>query len=521
MRRFRFLCTAAAALFLFAGCAGIGKNPDAEYELVVLHTNDHHGAVIGKNDSDGTVHGGLAEVATFVKEVRAQNKNVLVLDAGDINTGMAVSNMFKAEPDIKAYNAIGYDAAVIGNHEFDKPLAVLKNQMKMSKFAWVNANIMQGNVYLATPYIIKKYRGFTVGIFGLTTQTSQITQRPDESLVFLNEIETAKKMTAYLRNVKKVDVVIELGHLGDIEETSAQNTSVELAQQVPGIDLIVDGHSHSIFLKPLVVNGIPIVTANERGMYVGDGVLKIKGGKVTDFTWKPVEITDKAFPPDPAVTALLKPYLEQADVFLKKVVMTASAEFPFDKSKVRSQETAIGNLLCDACVGYYKETGGIMLDFAIENSGVIKTALPAGKVTREQIMTMLPFESYFYVVTLKGTDVKKLMDYIASIPRGETSFPQVSKELRYTITYDADGKNGTVSNVSVSGKPIDDARYYRIGVNDLIAAGADGYDMFKNSIDSYNSSKLLNEVVVDYVSTLSKPVDPVIDGRITEVFAGH
>jgi len=510
-----FIVAAATAL-LFAGCASAGKDPNAEYQLVVLHTNDHHGAVVGKEDKDKVLHGGLAEIATFVKQVRAENKNVILLDAGDINTGMAVSNLFKAEPDIKAYNAIGYDAVTFGNHEFDKTLSVLQSQMKISKFPWLSANIKQGDKYLGSPYIIKKYNGFTVGVFGLTTLRTKVIASPDKSLTFLDEIKTAKEMVAFLRNSKKCDIVIELGHLGDIQETPEHETSVKVAEQVPGIDLIIDGHAHSYFAEPKVVNGTPIVTANEQGKYVGEGVMTIKGGKVTKFTWKPVEITNKAFPEDAAMNALLKPYIDAANADLKKVVMTTSDEFPFGKKWTRYQEMATGDMLGDATVAYLKKTG-VTVDFAIHNGGNIRTNLPKGPVTKEQIVTMLPFDNYIYVLTLKGSDVKALFDFIGSINQGAGAFAQVSKEVKYTLTYDADGKNGKISDVTISGKPIDESKTYRIGTNDYLANGGDGYVVLKNSIDTFNTSMLMNTVFIDYAATLPQPVEPKTDGRITVV----
>ncbi|MCQ2579699.1 MAG: metallophosphoesterase, partial [Treponemataceae bacterium] len=257
----KFLLSFAAILasvLLVTGCASNVSSKaadDAIYELVVLHTNDHHGAVETKDNL-----GGLALRAQYVKEIRAQNQNVLLLDAGDINTGTALSNMFKAEPDIKAYNYMKYDAVALGNHEFDNDLDVLEKQIKMADFAWLSANVPRSNgKYLDKSYIIKDFKGFRVGIFGLTTRRTLTTSMPDESLEFADEIEAAKTMVDFLRNEKKADIVILLGHLGTVEETEGQETSVAVAKAVSGIDLIIDGHSHANLNEPKAVNGTPIV----------------------------------------------------------------------------------------------------------------------------------------------------------------------------------------------------------------------------------------------------------------------
>ncbi|MBQ9495223.1 MAG: 5'-nucleotidase C-terminal domain-containing protein [Treponema sp.] len=515
-----------AVAFLLAGCASTGGNTDKEYTLVVLHTNDHHGSVLTRTDSDGVGHGGLAARATFIKQVRARaaaNGNpVLLLDAGDINTGMAVSNMFHAEPDIVAYNAMEYDAVTFGNHEFDGTLAKLQTQIKLSKFTWLGSNVKFKDTgkYLGESYIIKEYEGFTVGIFGLTTLRTKVIASPDKSLELLDEIETAKEMVGFLKNTKNVDIIIQLGHLGDIEETADQQTSIKLAQEVPEIDLIIDGHSHSYFEKPLVVNGTPIISANEWGKYVGEGTLTIKNGKVVNFDWHAVEITDKAFPPDAAMTALLKPYVDESEAELKRVVMKTTAEFTFGNKLPRYQEMASGDFLCDATVAYVKSTG-VDVDFAIQNGGGIRTSLPEGDVTKEAIVTMLPFENYIHVLTVSGSKVKELFDFIPTLNQGAGGFPQVSKEVRYTLTYDSDGRNGKISDITIGGNPIDENRTYRIATNDYMAGGGDGYVALTNPIETYNTSMLLSDVFIEYVRNLPQPVTPTTDGRITVIGGVH
>ena len=436
MKRFSKIILAAMTALFFAGCASSpAKNDGAEHTLIVLHTNDHHGAVLAK---DGKA--GLAERATFIKEERAASENVLLLDAGDINTGTAVSNMFAAEPDIEAYNTMGYEAVAFGNHEFDSTLDKILGQMQKSKFPWLSANIKSGKKYLGEPYIIKNYNGFRVGVFGLTTLRTLVIASPDKSLLFTDEIEAAKEMVKTLREKKKCDVVILLGHLGNIEESEGHITSVKVAENVGGIDLIIDGHSHSYFAEAKIVNGTPIVSANEWGKFVGRAELKIKDGKVSDFSWSPIEITTERFSPDAEIVALLKPYVDKAESSLSDVMMQTTAPFEFGAKLTRYKEMASGDFLTDAMVWYLAKTG-VNVDFAITNGGGIRAEIPAGDVSKKAIMQMLPFENYVYVVTLKGKDVKDLFDFVGSIRQGAGAFAQVSEAVRYTITYDDEGKH--------------------------------------------------------------------------------
>ena len=519
MKKLSKLAMAALAAVFFASCASapkeeaaVNRDPNAEYKLVVLHTNDHHGAVLSKDGKNG-----LAERATYIKQAKADatgaGKDFLLLDAGDVNTGQAVSNMFAAEADIVAYNTMGYDAVAFGNHEFDGTLEKLQKQIEIAKFPWLSANIKTAKGYLGKPYITKQFEGYKVGIFGLTTLRTLIIASPDKSLTFTDEVETAKEMVDTLHNKEKCDIVILVGHLGDVQETEIHETSLKVAEEVPGIDLIIDGHSHSYFAEPKVVNGTPIVSGEQWGHYVGTGELTIKDGKVTNFEWHPEEITADKYPADADMVAVLQPYVDKANASLKDVVLKTTKEFEFGNRLTRYQEMASGDFLTDAMVWYLDKTG-VKVDGAITNGGGIRSALPEGDVTREAIMTMLPFENYVYVVTLKGSDVVDLFNFIGSIKQGAGAFAQVSKSIKYTITYDADG-NGTISDVTINGEPIDANKEYRFACNDYNAKGGDGYEAFTRSVDTYNSSMLLSDVFIQYAETFGEPVTPQTDSRIT------
>ena len=195
--------------------------------------------------------------------------------------------------------------------------------------------------------------------------------------------------------------------------------------------------------------------------------------------------------------------------------MNTASEFEFGNKLPRYGETALGNLLCDATVGYVTTTG-VYVDFAIQNGGTIRSRLPAGVVTKGDILTMLPFENYIYVLSLKGEDVIELFEYIGTVKQGAGGFPQFSKEVSYTLKYDQQG-NGKVTDLLIDGQPIVPSAIYSIATNDYLAGGGDGYEVFKKCIDSYNTSMLLSEAVVEYAKTLPQPVQPSKDGRIKVV----
>jgi 5'-nucleotidase/UDP-sugar diphosphatase len=497
----------ANGAFLFAepvrDTGGQGKTG----ELVLLHTNDHHGVVLPNNG-----RGGLAEVAAYIKAVKAVNPQVLLLDAGDFNTGSALSNMFAAEPDILGYNIMGYDAAIFGNHEFDGDQKKLEKQIAQAKYPFISSNIQtaDGKFLGGNQYLIKKYNGFTVGIFGITTLRTRIIASPDKSLTFINEIDAARNVVNILRNRERVDIVIGVTHIGDVKEGPDHITSRELAAAVPGIDIIVDGHSHSFMEAPIRAGATWIVSANEWGKYVGHGKLTIANGRLVDFAWKPIAIG-----PDPEVTKMLEPYIKKANESLKEVVGQAADTFIFGNRLTRYQETAIGNLITDANVWYFRTVYNQEIDFAFHNGGNIRAELPKGPITQEQILTILPFENYLYIVSLKGSEIINLFNFIATIQQGAGGFPQFSKDVRYTIDKTSGG--GAIKDLTIGGAPVDPNRTYRFCTNDYLLGGGDGYTVLTKSQNPFNTSLLLSYVVVEYIKAQSGAVSPATDGRLTVI----
>jgi 5'-nucleotidase/UDP-sugar diphosphatase len=475
------------------------------YELILLHTNDHHGTIHPNNGQ-----GGLGWRAMYIKAIKSFNPQVLLLDAGDINTGTALSNMFSAEPDILAYNLMGYDAAILGNHEFDRSMEQLEHQGALVKFPIITSNIKTADgAYLGVPYLVKQYDGFTIGMFGITTLRSKVIASPDPSLIFINEIDAAREMVDILRNQEQVDIVIGITHIGDVKEAPDHITSPELAAAVPGIDIIVDGHSHSFFEAPLKVDNTYIVTANEWGKYIGQGKLSVENGKLTDFYWLPIEITQ-----DREITELLSPYIAKANESLKEVVGEATDEFVVGNRLPRKIETSLGDAICDAMVWYFKTTYNQSVDFSFINGGNIRAGVSAGPITREQVLTVLPFENYLYLVSLKGSEIIDLFTFIASIPQGNGGWAQISQEVRYTIDYTQG--DGILKDLTIHGEPVDPDRVYRFCTNSYLLAGGDGYTVLKNVQEPFNTSLIDSWVVLEVLQAVGT-ISPETDGRITVI----
>lgn len=520
LRALAFTATAAIAATLFlASCAGgakpVVREPGETYRLVILHTNDHHGAVLPINGE-----GGLAERASYVRSVRESEPSVLLVDSGDVNTGSALSNMFAAEVDIRAYNMIGYDAVALGNHEFDGTLGKLRAQMRLADFPFLSANVLlPGEKTLAAPYIVRDFPGMRVGVFGLTTRRTRAIASPDSSLSFADEIETARATVAELRDTRGCDLVIALTHLGLAKEEEGHVTSIELAERVPGIDLVVDGHSHTALTEPRYAAGVPIVSANEFGRFVGRAEFAVRDGKVASFSWASQRINSKEqthWAPDPKVAALIEPYRAKADASLKEVVARATAGFEFGDRLSRKREIALGDMVNDGALWYVRNVLKKDVDFAFTNGGNIRAEIPSGDVTRERIATVLPFDNWLFIASMRGEDVIALFEYIASVPQGAGAWAQVSAEVRYTIEYPADGSKGVLRGLTIGGKPVDPAATYRLVTNDYLIGGGDGYAVLARRISSYNTSVTLRDAIVAYAREM-RELSPAIDGRITVI----
>ena len=502
-----FIAAALTGFILLANCAGgpqpVQREAGKVYELVLLHTNDHHGAI----DPTGT-QGGLAERATFISQVRAENANVLLLDAGDMNTGQALSNMFSAEPDILAYNYMGYDATTFGNHEFDKDRATLLQQMAWANFPFLTANIMDGNKLLGgNQYKVFNYEGIRVGVFGVTIAQTPILTNPLNlrGLTFTNEIEAARNVVNILRSREKVDIVIALTHMGEIKINDDHITSHELAQAVTGIDIILDGHSHTLSTEVARFGETSLVQAGNWGKWVGQARLSVIDGKLTGFDWESVEIS--GFAPDAAVAAILAPFRERADAILQEVIGQAAGDFPHGRQ--RYEETAIGNMITDGIAWWARNVQNLEVDFAFSNGGGIRAPLSAGQLTRGDIITVLPFDNYVNVASLTGAELQELFNFIATIAQGAGAFPQFSADVRYTRNI----TEGTVTDITIGGAPIDPARVYRFATNDFVLAGGDGYPL-TSAGNRLDTSMRVADVVIDFIIQSGGTVTPALDGRV-------
>jgi len=474
--------------------------------LVILHTNDTHSRILeGKNDGMG-----FAKLATEIAKVRAENSNVLLLDAGDTLHGQTFATLTKGESIVQLLNLMKYDAMTPGNHDFNygqEQLSVLAGKMN---FPLLSSNIKKadGTTYL-TSSTIKEIGGLKVGIFGLSTPETAYKTHPNNviGLTFADPIAEAKAMVAQLQD--KTDVIVCLSHLG-LDEGS-EFTSKKVAEAVTGIDIIVDGHSHTVLKDGLRVGETLIGQTGDYDKNLGMIELTVSDGKVTAskaslFTKE----QGAALVPDPAMASLITA-LDNGNKLITDVkVGTTSVVLDGERGKVRRGETNLGNLITAAMLD---ATGA---DVAFTNGGGIRASIDAGDITRGEIITVLPFGNYVVVKNVTGQDLLDALELgVSKYPEENGPFPHVAG---IQFTFDAGKATGSrIVSAFMKGASIDPKATYVLATNDFMAAGGDGYTMFADD-KIKGEFPALDEILAAYIAK-SGVIAPATDGRVKVIEA--
>ncbi|MCL2435094.1 MAG: metallophosphatase [Lentimicrobiaceae bacterium] len=241
--------------------------------IVILHTNDTHSHLESYNEPGVGNVGGVVRRYTFIQETRNQYPNTIVVDAGDFSQGTPYFNLFKGVPEIELMNKMGYDVVTLGNHEFDNGSKALAKRLKLADFKIVCANYQFKNKKIAKlvkPYTIIHTDGKKIGFFGLLLDMKQVLMPNHyQEVTFLDPIAAAQKMVDILKNNEQCDIIICLSHLGIKAEYNGDITDIDIAEKVPGIDVIIGGHNHLLLKEPVIVNDTRILQVRKNGIYIG------------------------------------------------------------------------------------------------------------------------------------------------------------------------------------------------------------------------------------------------------------
>lgn len=261
MERRQFLQqTAAASALIGLGGMGLSSFTSTTKKITILHTNDVHSHIdaFGPDDGRNPNQGGVARRASLIANIRKENPNTLLLDAGDIFQGTPYFNYYGGELEFKLMSMLKYDVATIGNHDFDNGIDGLYAQLPHAKFDFVSANYDFSNTIMDThvkPYRVIIKEGIKIGIFGLGIELEGLVEkRMYKETKYLDPKETAQEMTRILKEDEKCDLIICLSHLGyNYRNRPKKISDIKLAETTKDIDLIIGGHTHTFLKKPTVV----------------------------------------------------------------------------------------------------------------------------------------------------------------------------------------------------------------------------------------------------------------------------
>lgn len=566
-------------LFLVA-CTTAAPPPAEPVQVLIVATTDVHGWFNGHTETiQGTTqqihYGGLAILKSYVDALRASNGDrVLLVDAGDMFQGTLESNLFEGESVIRGYNLLGYDAAAVGNHEFDfgpagpdpvarnpgdDPLGALKRNAALARFPLLSANMTE-KAGGATPSwakrsVIVERAGAKIGIIGLSTpDTPNVTLAANVVTLNFGDPVAATVREARALRAQGADAVIVVAHMGgrcrsvedphDISSCETKQEVVDFLAALPAgtIDAYLGGHTHAYMRHFL--NDVPTSQAGSSArefatieLWIDPRANRVLRDRTVlrphtmlctavftgtercdarqappGATLTPRVFEGKAMTADAEMTALFAPYLARVAAKREERLGIRTAD---RFVRAYQKESALGNLLADAL------REGTRADIAMFNSGGIRAELREGDLVYGDIFEVSPFDNYPAVATLTGAQI---LEILRLTTRGDRGVMQVSG-IRYTYDArkDADKpvpeRNRFVSATLADGSPIDPDRLYRVAMPDFVATGGDGTAPVMKNVPperlTIDSTRAIREMLIDDLKARPQPLTPKLEGRIT------
>ena len=532
----RHLLLGATALTL---CAGFSSAAYADFTLNILHINDFHSRfdpITGtdsncdaETDAAGECFGGIARLKTIIDDTRAkyEGQNSLLLSAGDNFQGSLYYTTYKSKVVSDFFNQMGFDVVATGNHEFDDGPEEFLKFIEAAEFPIIGGNFdVSKDPSLAGKIegsIVLDIGGEKVGIIGATTEDTPEIASPGPNIEF-NDVFEYVRSTAAALDAAGVKKIILLSHIG-------YTVDMQLAADVPLVDVIVGGHSHSLLgsmegavgpYPTLVKNPdgveVPVVQANQYGKYLGDiAITWDDNGVVTKAEGQPFLI-DASVTANEDFKGQLAALAAPIEELTSTVIGSTTEKLEGAREVCRAMECSMGNLLADAILDRVADQGATI---AFQNGGGIRASIDAGEITIGDVLTVLPFSNTLATVDVSGADViDALENGVSDVENGAGRFAQVAG-LKYS--FDLKQPAGSrVSDVLVKGEgdswvPIDEEATYTIVTNNYVRGGGDGYGTFAEGDNPYDFGPPLEQVVGEYLAKLGGTYTPYTDGRITEI----
>ena len=509
------------------------------WSLVVVHTNDMHGGI---DSSEATFMnpefppqlGGGASAARLIQYMRAyckeSGKGFLLLDTGDIFQGTLVGTKTRGEAVMRYTNEVGYDAWVIGNHEFDLGRDVTEALMKQAEFPTLSANIYDTTdghwTHFARPTLMKDFGPLKIGVVGITT-TGTTRASFEENVRNLHFAPETTMLAAYRDSLRAqgADIVIAACHLGlpfdrweawdDLENREQEGwksdyvrNAFELARRVPGIDILYSGDIHVGYQEPWVdpVTHTPCFQGYGRGsnLLIVEFVFDLETKKL--LRWKEfdeqgtlITLLSDRFPRDRKIAETIDTVVARVETGFNEKI----GEAIIPVTRTGETESLLGNLICDAM--QWKLKG----DIAITNKGGVRTDLPSGNITPRDVFNVLPFDNTLGAVTVTGQFIKELIE--DKVAYGGSGLYVGGMKVRVDRSR---SRGDRVVSLEIGGKPFEPAATYRLVTTDYLLEGNSGMEKLLDLRDqsAVESGVYMRDAVTEYIKEHS-PLNPKLDGR--------
>jgi 2',3'-cyclic-nucleotide 2'-phosphodiesterase (5'-nucleotidase family) len=509
-----------------------GATAPARAHVVILGTTDMHGRVFPidyyTNKYDNV---GIAKVATLVKEARKNDPDLLLVDSGDTIQGTPLEyfhnkkNNTPPDPMMLAMSALHYDSMTVGNHEYNFGLKVLEKARSEAKFPWLSANTYETGAKGSPtthyqPYIIKEVQGVRIGVLGLTTPGIPNWENvPNyEGLEFKETVSEAKKWVKVLREVGKVDVVVITMHMGIEEDLRTgtpnpaqvpnENAAIAIARQVPGVDVILMGHTHRD-VPSLVVNGVLLTQANRWASHVARVDLYLEKDEAGHWhgiakSARTIPVTEKTAV-DPEIAQLDQSYDKETQEWLGRAIGESSEDLTAHDG--RYHDSAIIDLIQRVQL----EAG--KADVSMAAAFNLSARIPKGQVTVRDIAGLYEYENTLVTIELTGQQLKDALEHSARYFREyepgkslnelvDQRIPGYNFDMAEGVTYEIDLRRPfgqRIQNLKFKGQTLSPAQKLRVVTNNYRVNGGGGFTMYKDAPVIYRSSEEVRELIIDWV----------------------
>ena len=541
-----FLCSLAVLTALpndvYVGCRGPcpepANGPQSSITVTLISTTDIHGHIEPWDYyANKPANLGLAKISTLVKQVRAEAPHALLLDCGDTIQGTPLAYYFarkdtsRPNPTIAAFNAMNYDAMAVGNHEFNFGEDVMWKAKGESKFPWLAANVKETyteGVQRIQPFIIKNVENVRIGVVGFVTPGIPRWEIPAhyKGYEFEQIVAAAKKVIPQVRT--KVDLLVVIMHSGldrnpetgtidDEISVNGENAAWELAEQVPGIDVIFFGHTHRE-LPEKIVNGVLLSQARNWGQSLARADVAMR--RDTEGHWQVTSKHSKTIPvtsdvlADPAISKLAEPYQEATERYLDTPIATSEKELSGAHSRYEDDP------LIDLIHKVQLDAGHADVSMATMFNPTAKIA--AGPVTVREAAALYIYENTLYVVEMSGAQVKDALEHAASffprwpVPPGkEITLPGYNADSAQGVSYIIDLTQPVgerIRDLSYKGNPLEMSRRLRVAINNYRYTGGGKYSAYQGLPLVYQSPEEIRELLIEYLDR-TKKIPAAADGN--------